>query len=147
MMSQDGNCYVVVRGQADSYQTYTDFLYKNKRDLVLYPETRLTMIDTITYMPYNKAIVTENPYLISSYSRHQVFILGKGGKWVNPHFETFGCSVETITNNILGYGSSIPALPQMKIKELVGEVPKGMKTYGDWAEEIKKEIIEFRYED
>lgn len=144
---KEGICYVVVRGRDDSSEAYYDLLGEHKHELAMFPEDGLRFIDTVTYLPYNKSIVTENPYLISSYSKHEVFIL-KNGRWVNPNTQTFGASVEIITNNILGYGTSIALLPYIKLKALVGSNElDGCKTFQDYADKVKKEFSEFKYDE
>jgi predicted kinase len=64
----------------------------------------------VHYRPYVKSIVTENPYIISCYSRNDVFVLSND-KWVNPDIQTYGASVNIITNSILMYNNTIPLLP------------------------------------
>lgn len=142
----EGNCYVVARGRDDDKKAYLDLLYKHKNDLVTFPEDGMRFIDSVTYLPYNKSIVTENPYLISSYDRRSVWVLNNG-KWINPNEQTFGSSVNVIENNLLGYGSSIPILPEMKLKELLGGFPKGCKTYQDYINLTKKQYKDFKYDD
>jgi hypothetical protein len=141
------NCYVVARGRDDDKQEYLDLLYEHKNELVLFPENSMRFIDTVTYLPIEKSIVTENMYLVSSYSRHMVWILDARNEWVHPNEQTFGCSIESLANHLLGYGSSIPILPEMKIKELVGGLPKKCKTYQDYIDLTKKQYKEFKYDD
>lgn len=141
----EGNCYVIARGRDDNGDAYLDLMY-HKYDMVTFPEDGMRFIDTATYLPYNKSIVTENPFLISSYDKYSVWVLKKG-KWVNPNEQTFGCSVNVITSNILGFDSSIPLLPYIKIRSLVGDIPKGCMTYQDYADKIEKDFKDFKYDD
>jgi hypothetical protein len=140
------NCYVVARGRDDDKQGYYDLLIPHKNELVLFPENGMRFIDTVTYLPIDKSIVTENMYLVSSYDKYNVWIL-KGDKWVHPNEQTFGCSIESLANHLLGYGSSIPILPEIKIMELVGGLPKKCKTYQDYIDLTKKQYKEFKYDD
>ena len=143
----ENNCYVVARGRDDDKEKYLDLLYNHKNDLVLFPESNMRFIDTVTYLPVTKSIVTENMYLVSSYNKYNVWILDAKGEWMNPNEQTFGCSIESLANHLLGYGSSIPILPEMKLKELLGGFPKGIKTYQDYIDLTKKQYKDFKYDD
>jgi hypothetical protein len=143
----ENNCYVVPRGRDDNKKEYLDLLYKHKNDLVLFPENSMSFIDTVTYLPIEKSIVTENMYLVSAYSRHKVWILNYKNEWMHPNEETFGCSVESLANHLLGYGSSIGILPEIKIKELLGGFPKGCKTYQDYINLTRKQYKNFKYDE
>ena len=143
----ENNCYVVARGRDDDKEKYLDLLYKHKHSLVLFPETAMRFIDTVTYLPVTKSIVTENMYLVSSYNKYNVWILDAKGEWMNPNEQTFGASIESLANHLLGYGSSIPILPEMKLKELLGGFPKGIKTYQDYIDLTKKQYKDFKYDD
>jgi len=42
----------------------------------------------------------------------------RDGKWVNPRYETYGASVDIITDHILGYSGTIPAIAYGGIKRI-----------------------------
>lgn len=142
---KEGQCYVIARGRDDESDSYYDLLKEHKHELVIFPENGLSFIDIVTYLPYNKSIVTENPYLISSYSKHEVWVL-KNGEWENPSEQTFGADINLITNNILGYNTSMALLPYIKLNALVGSNElDGCKTFQDYADKVKKNFGEFKY--
>ena len=146
-MELNNNCYVVARGRDDDKQEYLELLFEHKNELALYPEDTMRFIDTVTYLPYDRSIVTEDMYLVSAYDRYNVWILDARNEWVHPNEQTFGCSAESLANHLLGYGSSIGILPEMKIKELVGGLPKECKTYQDYIDLTKKQYKDFKYDD
>ena len=141
------NCYVVARGRDDHKQEYLDLLYEHKNDLVLFPENGMSFIDTVTYLPIDKSIVTENMYLVCAYRRYKVWILNFRNEWIHPNEETFGCSIDSLANHLLGYGSSIGILPEMKINEILGKFPKKCKTYQDYIDLTKKQYKDFKYDE
>jgi hypothetical protein len=138
------NCYVVVRGRCDNKRAY-DELLEYRHSLEFHPEQHMTFIDTVTYVPYQKSIVTENPYLISSYDKRKVWVLNENDEWVNPSEQTFGCSVNVITSNILGFNDSIPVFPKTKLMSLVGAIPEGCETYGDMVEHERNKLKNYKY--
>jgi len=111
-INKTGQCYVRVRNN----EFHNILLSKN--DLIMYPETSMRFLDTVSYLPYVQSILTENPYLISCYDRNNVWVLNAENKWVNPDIQTFGASISYITQEILNYGHEIPLLPLEFIKAL-----------------------------
>jgi len=57
--------------------------------------------------PKDFHIVTDSPFLVSLYSREEVFIW-KDDKWQNPDFQTYGADFSIILDDIFGYNHSIP---------------------------------------
>ena len=104
----EGNCYVYVQGNDRDIELFYDIVGLSKDNIfILYPERSMTFVDSVCYRPYVKSVVTENPFVIATYSRNSVWVLKKG-KWVNPDIQTYGASVENITDQILHFSSSIP---------------------------------------
>ncbi len=103
-----GNCFVYIRGNDKDIELYYELVRLSKEDsIILYPESSFTFVDTVCYIPYVKTVVTENPYIISTYSRKSVWVLDDG-KWGNPRVQTYGASVGVITESVLKYDNSIP---------------------------------------
>jgi hypothetical protein len=106
----EGNCFVYIQGNEVDIEKYYDVVRLSKDDkLILYPERGKTFVDTVCYRPYVKSVVTENPWIISCYSRENVWII-REGKWKHPDRQTYGASVEYITDDILGMSSSLPLI-------------------------------------
>lgn len=103
----DGYCFVYIQGNDVDIDKYYDLVGMSKDDkLILYPERAKTFAQKVTYQPYVKSIVTEEPFIICTYDRKKVFVL-RDGEWVNPDYQTFGQSVTGIMDDILGMDSSI----------------------------------------
>jgi len=104
-------CYVYVQGNDKDIEKFYDLVRLSKNDeIILYPESGNRFIDNVCYRPYVKSIVTENPWIISTYDKKSVFVL-VDGEWENPTDKTYGTSVNMITCNILEYPNTIPLLP------------------------------------
>jgi len=89
-------------------EKYYDLVRASKDDtVILYPERAMTFTDAVCYRPFVKSVVTENPWVISCYDRNSVWVV-RDGKWENPSEQTYGCSVNIITGNILGCNNTIP---------------------------------------
>lgn len=67
----------------------------------------MTLIQQMKYLPYIQSIITENPWLISVYSRENVRVWDKERGWVCPNTQTFGADINTILSCILGFDSHI----------------------------------------
>jgi hypothetical protein len=75
---------------------------------LFYPEAGMTTLQCFqTSRPRDYHIVTDCPYLVGLYDMQEVFIWKKG-KWVNPDFQTYGCSFNLITMKLFGFTSTIP---------------------------------------
>ena len=99
----EGCCYVLVKTSKIHPITYDRF------DFVWYPEDGLSLLDAVNYIPYVKSIVTENPWLIATYSKENVRVWDKDRGWVMPSRQTYGASVNHIMMTILGIRNTIPA--------------------------------------
>ena len=97
-----GMCYVLVQTDKIHPITYDRFQF------VWYPEREMTLLDTVQYRPFEKSVVTENPWIIACYPRENVRIW-KEGRWVMPEFNTYGASVNKITMGLLGIRQTIPS--------------------------------------
>jgi hypothetical protein len=107
------NCYVYVRDLRNTDPVGEEVIIAAKKtefDFYIYPEYHLTFTDKTQYIPYIRSIVTEEPYLISCYSREFVWVI-EDGVWKHPNTQTFGTSVSIITHEILKYEPSMPLLP------------------------------------
>jgi len=108
-IKSEGCCYIYIRGNDINIEHYYDLVDKSKSDeMILYPEDKLTFAKIIDYRPYVLSIVTENPFIISTYDIKHVFVLSDD-KWIHPEFQTYGTSVEIIRSELLHYDSSIPS--------------------------------------
>ena len=104
----ENNCFVYVQGNEADIEKYYDLVRLSKDDkLILYPERSFRLIDSLSYRPYVKSVITENPWVISSYSCDRVWII-RDGEWQNPSQQTYGASVNMIMCNILNSHSTIP---------------------------------------
>jgi len=102
------NCFVYVQGNEADIEKYYDLVRLSKDDkMILYPERSFRLIDSLSYRPYVKSVITENPWIISSYSRDRVWII-RDGEWQNPSQQTYGASVNMIMCSILNSSSTIP---------------------------------------
>lgn len=102
------NCFVFIQGNEVDIEKYYDLVRLSKSDkVILYPERAMTFADHACYRPYVKSVVTENPFIISSYPKKKVWII-RNGEWVNPSMQTYGCSVNIIMDDLLGTNTSIP---------------------------------------
>ena len=112
----EGNCFVYVQGNEADIEKYYELVGLSKDDkLILYPERANTMVDNICYRPYVKSVVTENPWIISCYSRDSVWML-VDGEWRNPDQQTYGASVDFIMGDILNYVGTIPIVVKSGVK-------------------------------
>lgn len=103
----NGCCFVYIQDNEKDIEKYYDLVRMSKEDLIiLYPERSRTFAQKVTYQPYVKSVVTEDPYIICAYDKKNVFII-RDSKWINPEYQTFGASVYGITDDILGLQSSI----------------------------------------
>ena len=96
-------CYVLLQINNVHPIAYSRF------DLMWYPERTMTLLDCVTYKPYEKSIVTENPWIIGCYRREFVRVWDKKRGWIMPNRETYGASVNAITMTILGIRQTIPS--------------------------------------
>jgi len=104
----EGNCFVYMQGNDVDIEKYYDLVRASKDDmLILYPERAMTFTDAVCYRPFVKSVVTENPWVISCYDKRKVWVI-RNGNWENPNDQTYGCSVNIITSNILGCHNTIP---------------------------------------
>lgn len=104
----EGTCFVYMQGNDVDIEKYYDLVRASKEDtVILYPERAMTFTDAVCYRPFVKSVVTENPWVISCYDRNKVWVI-RNGNWENPSEQTFGCSVDIITSNILGCHNTIP---------------------------------------
>ena len=99
----EGVCYVLVKADTIHPIAYERF------DFEWYPESAMTLLDQVNYLPYVKSIVTENPWLIACYSRENVRVWDEEYGWIMPDRQTYGASVNSIMMTILGVRNTIPA--------------------------------------
>ncbi len=126
---ENGQCFVFLQGNDANEEHYFDLVRESKNDnLILYPERSMTFADTVDYRRYVKSVVTENPYIISCYSKKDVWVL-QDDVWVHPDIQTYGASVNIITCNILQYLNTIPTFVMggSKFKDKI----KKLKNYND----------------
>ena len=122
-----GNCFVYVQGNEADKDKYFEIVRLSKDNkLILYPERDMRFIDTICYRPYVKSVITENPFIISSYNSENVWML-KDGEWHNPCQQTYGASINMITCTILHYSNTIPLY-----------IYKGIEGIEDYKEKVRK---------
>ena len=104
----EGICYVLLRTNKINPIAY------ERRNLIWYPETAMTLLQCVLYKPYVKSIVTENPWLIACYDNNYIRLWStkyiKKGEWVTPTRQTYGASVDDIIRTILGIKHTIPAM-------------------------------------
>ena len=97
------NCYVANPRDGSVYPSEL-----NKDNTLFYPEAGMTTLQQCqTGQPRDFHIVTDSHLLVPLYDRRKVFIW-REGKWINPDFQTYGCSYDLVLTQIFGYGSSIP---------------------------------------
>ena len=80
-----------------------------RHDLIWYPERSMTLVDCVQYVPYVKSVVTECPWIIACYDRHNVRIWDGEHGWIKPNDQTYGASVNSITMKLLGIRQTIPS--------------------------------------
>jgi len=123
----EGNCFVYVQGNEADIEKYYELVRLSKDDkLILYPERAMTLVDTVCYRPYVKSVITENPWIISCYSRDKVWIM-EDGEWRNPSCQTYGASVNFILCDILNIDHTIPLV-----------VISGKKSIDEFRNKVKK---------
>lgn len=97
------NCYVTNPKDGSSYPPEL-----NKDNTLFYPEAGMTTMDYFkSSRPRDFHIVTDCPFLVGLYDRKEVFIW-RDGKWINPTFQTYGCSYSIIFDDVFGYTNTIP---------------------------------------
>ena len=119
-----GHCYVLLQGD------WIHPIAHHQHNLLWYPERWLRMQEQYMYRPYEKSVVTENPWIISLYDRQRVFVVSKdNGKWTNPNYQTFGASLDVISSYVLEIPSSVAAM-----------VLDGGKGYSKFIKEYNRRI-------
>jgi len=84
------HCYIYPPESSAKYSLPEEVM--NKEITLFYPEAGMTQNQLFTTSrPRDFHIVTDSPFLVSLYDMYEVFILVRG-KWVNPDFQTYGCS-------------------------------------------------------
>jgi len=63
------------------------------------------------YEPFEKSIVTENPWLVSLYPCERVWVVGENGQWENPNIQTYAGNHTNILYSLLNFTSCVPAMP------------------------------------
>jgi hypothetical protein len=97
-------CYVLLKINKIHPITY------RRHEFIWYPEEGMSLLDVITYRPYKKSIVTENPWIISCYDRSIVRVWNSEDLcWEFPNFQTYGASVNKIMMCLLGICQTIPS--------------------------------------
>lgn len=99
-----GACYVAHQGLA----CIPDLFGGERVQLNFYPETGLTALERQVGVLYVDSIVTECVKLVSMYNNSDVYVW-ENGEWVNPRFQTFGCSFNILETRILKFNSTIPS--------------------------------------
>lgn len=80
----------------------------NKDNTLFYPESRMTFDEQLNSgRPDEYHIVTDSPFLVGLYSDEDVYYW-KDGQWVNPNFQTYGCSYNMIMSRLFACKYSIP---------------------------------------
>jgi hypothetical protein len=96
------NCYIANIKDGSVYPPEL-----NKENTLFYPEQNMTTLECFeTGRPSEFHIVTDSIFLVPLFDRDEVFIWKKN-KWVNPDFQTYGCSYTRIMD-LFGITSSIP---------------------------------------
>jgi len=114
----EGHCFVYVQGNEVDEEKFFELVRESKNDrVILYPERSLTLVETVCYRQYVKTVVTENPFIISSYDVRKVWVL-KNGEWVNPSSQTYGASVNMIMCSVLNFSTTIPLMVLGGVKEI-----------------------------
>ena len=101
-LEMEGICYVL-----PVVNTWHKIAEK-RHDLSWYPEDGMSLYDRVKYTPYCQSVVTEDPWIISSYGQDDVRIWKNGG-WVEPNMQTRGASVNKILSQLLGVKQTIPS--------------------------------------
>ena len=97
------NCYITDANSGSIYPNELD-----KDNTLFYPERRMTTHDQLnTGRPEHFHIVTDSHFLVGLYSRHEVFYW-KDGEWINPDFQTYGCSYNIILMDLWYNEHTIP---------------------------------------
>lgn len=96
------NCYVANPKDGSVYPSEL-----NKENTLFYPEAGMTTMERFSSSrPRDFHIVTDCHFLVGLYDKNEVFIW-RDGKWINPDFQTYGCSRNLILSEIFGINSSI----------------------------------------
>jgi hypothetical protein len=121
----ENTCYVLLKTNKINPIAHERF------NLVWYPETAMSLLDCVQYVPYIKSIVTENPWLIACYDHKNVRVwsieYNKKGEWIYPNDQTYGASVNKIMHSILKIRTTIPAMildGGKEIKKLITSIEK-----------------------
>ena len=124
------NCYVYVQGNEKHIEKYYELVRLAKDDkMILWPESGMRYIDLVSYRPYVKSVITENPWVIAMYSVSNVWILDRDGEWVHPRQQTYAASAYSIENSILHQDCSIPLMSLGGLEE----VKKYQDKIKNWA--------------
>jgi len=100
----EGMCYVLLK--TGSVHPITKF----RHDLLWYPETGMSLVQIIKYKRYVQSIITENPWLISCYSKGNVRVWDSEYlEWRMPYIQTYGASIDVIMSSILDIHQTIPS--------------------------------------
>ena len=130
----EGNCFVYVQGNEADIKKYFELVRLSKNDkLILYPERNMRYIDTVCYRQYVKSVITENPFIISSYDWEKVWIM-EDGEWRNPNRQTYGASVNMIACSILNTPHTIPLM-----------IINGQKEIDEYKEKVKNNNFSKNY--
>jgi restriction system-associated AAA family ATPase len=88
-------------------------------------------------------ITTHSPYLLSDSDSKYVQIFKKGEKPINPDFQTFGTSINSIGIKVFNMPNTVGKVAQKRIQELREEFEQlERKDYDGFIVKVKKEIGE-----
>ena len=88
-------------------------------------------------------ITTHSPYLLSDSDSKYVQVFKKGEKPVNPDFQTFGTSINSIGIKVFNMPNTVGKVAQKRIQELREEFEQlDGENYDDFISKVKTEIGE-----
>lgn len=105
-----GCCYVAHQGIANLAD-----MFEGRPSIEFYPESGYTLLELCKGVSFNEPIVTESPWIVSCYNDSKVFVW-ENGKWENPRFQTYGCSINILMSRIFKISSTIPIRVESSVK-------------------------------
>ena len=113
-----GKCYVLLSSTSQNRnRKQYDPILKDRFNFIYRPETGLSLVDQICYRPYVQSVITESPWIISCYTREEVYVWDSTiNDWEHPDIETYGSDISNILHGLLKIPAMLPMIALAGVK-------------------------------